>query len=185
MTAALILGHSFVKRLRYWMRRYGRVMSLKNLTVHLHGVGGRTIDQTYQDMDVVDSLRPDVIFLQVGGNDISDSSTATEIFVKLKRLIAALLNEHHVSTVIVGSIFCRNRPRNISQVAYDRKKRKINRFLCKEFGGFEPGKKVFFFTHKFFKGNLFDDDGVHLNDSGNRRFFNSIQSALRLILATG
>uniref|UniRef100_A0A8W8P554 Uncharacterized protein n=1 Tax=Magallana gigas TaxID=29159 RepID=A0A8W8P554_MAGGI len=29
------------------------------------------------------------------------------------------------------------------------------------------GKKVFFFSHKFFKEKHFDRDGVHLNDDGN------------------
>ena len=41
--------------------------------MHLHDVGGKTIDQTfYQDVDLMDNLHSDVIFVQVERNDISD-----------------------------------------------------------------------------------------------------------------
>ena len=70
---ALILGHSFIRRLREWLDRNGRQMSSERFEVHLHGVVGRTIEKTlHLDMDVVDRLRPDAVFLQVGGNDITD-----------------------------------------------------------------------------------------------------------------
>jgi hypothetical protein len=52
----------------------------------------------------------------------------------MKRLVSVLLEKYHVSTVIVGSVFCRRKPRGLSRRAYDRKKQKINKFLSKEFG---------------------------------------------------
>ena len=180
---ALVLGHSFIKRLRRWMRSNGRSMSTRKHDVHLYGVGGRTIAKTYyNDLKVVRRKRPDVVFLQVGGNDISKDSSPTLILVKMKRLVSVLLEKYHVSTVIVGSVFCRRKPRGLSRRAYDRKKQKINKFLSKEFGTSKRGKKSFFFPHKFFKEKYFDRDGIHLNQDGNRCFYNSIKKALRFSL---
>ena len=39
---ALVLSHSFVRRLRDWKRDNDKEMSRGSLDVHLHGVGGRT-----------------------------------------------------------------------------------------------------------------------------------------------
>jgi hypothetical protein len=46
--------------------------------------------------------------------------------------------------VIVGSVFYRKRPRGISVSSYKRRKNRVNKFLFREFGAFEQGKKVFF-----------------------------------------
>jgi hypothetical protein len=110
-------------------------MSTRKHDVHLYGVGGRTIAKTYyNDLKVVRRKRPGVVFLQVGGNDILKDSSPTLILVRMKRLVSVLLEKYHVSTVIVGSVFCRRKPRGLSRRAYDRKKQNINKFLSKEFG---------------------------------------------------
>ena len=62
------------------------------------------------------------------------------------------------------------------------KKQKINKFLSKEFGTSKRGKKSFFFPHKFFKEKYFDRDGIHLNQDGNRCFYNSIKKLFGLVL---
>ena len=41
----------------------------------------------------------------------------------------------------------------------------------------------FFFPHKFFKEKYFDRDGIHLNQDGNRWFYNNIKQALRFSLS--
>lgn len=180
---ALVLGHSFIRRLRDWMRVNGRVMRHGNLDVHLHGVEGRTVPRVYHlDMQLVERISPDVILLQLGGNDINDTTSASDVLVKLKRLISVLGEKHPDSITIVASIFCRRRHRGLSSRSYGRKKKRVNKFLLKEFGAFEQGKKVFFFSHTFFKEKHFDRDGVHLNDNGNRCLYHSIFSALRLVL---
>lgn len=79
---ALVLGHSFIRRLRDWMRVNGREMRHGNLDVHLHGVGGRTVPQVYHlDLQLVERISPDVILLQLGGNDINDTTSATDVLV--------------------------------------------------------------------------------------------------------
>ena len=65
---ALVLGHSFVRRLRDWMRDNDREISRGSLDVHLHGVGGRTVRQVYDlDLKRVERIHPDVVLLQLGG----------------------------------------------------------------------------------------------------------------------
>ena len=157
---ALVLGHSFVRRLRDWMRDNDREMSRGSLDVHLQGVGGRTVRQLYDlDMKRVERIHPDVILLQLGGNDISSCTSASDFLVRLEQLITVLRQKCPDSTIIVASIFCRRRPRGLSSRSYDRKKKRVNKFLLRKFGAFEQGKKVFFFSHRFFKEKYFHRDG--------------------------
>jgi hypothetical protein len=47
--------------------------------------------------------------------------------------------------------------------SYKRRKNRVNKFLSREFGALEQGKKGFFFTH-ILSGRYFDSDRVRLND---------------------
>ena len=75
---ALILGHSFVKRLKRDLnsgfdRRAARDFRLHGTaSVCLHGIGGRTVHSLRAyDLHVVKDLAPDVIILEIGTNDLS------------------------------------------------------------------------------------------------------------------
>ena len=75
---ALILGHSFVKRLQRDLHQgfESRVSCDFNLlgtaSVRLHGIGGQTV-QTLQanDLHVVRDLAPVIVILEIGTNDLS------------------------------------------------------------------------------------------------------------------
>lgn len=59
-------------------------------------------------LDMVERINPDVIVLQLGGGgDVNDTTCATDVLMKLKRLITVLMEKHPDSTIIVASIFCR------------------------------------------------------------------------------
>ena len=127
---ALVLGHSFVRRLRDW------------IWIRDNDVGGRTVRQMYDlDLKRVDRIHPDVILLQLGGGggDISSCTSASDVLVRLKRLITVLRQKCRDSTIIVASIFCRRRPRGLSSRSYDRKKKRVIKFLLRKFGAFEQG----------------------------------------------
>ena len=74
---ALILGHSFVRRLKRDLDsgfdpRAASDFNLRGTaSVHLHGVGSRAM-QTLQDNDlhVVRDLAPDIIILEIGTIDL-------------------------------------------------------------------------------------------------------------------
>ena len=77
-TRALILGHSFIHRLKKLLATnysvdFLRTFNLSNdLWIRWHGTGGRTISETIQsDLGVVASFAPDVVILQLGTNDLT------------------------------------------------------------------------------------------------------------------
>uniref|UniRef100_K1PNB4 Uncharacterized protein n=1 Tax=Magallana gigas TaxID=29159 RepID=K1PNB4_MAGGI len=59
-------------------------------------------------MQLVERISPDVILLQPG-DDINDTSCATDVLLKLKRLITVLRKKQPDSTMIVASIFFQRR----------------------------------------------------------------------------
>ena len=76
----LILGHSFVKRLKRDLRSQfdPRAVCGFNLTgtatVHLHGVGGCTVAKLRLfDLHVVEQIAPNVVLLEIRTNDLVDA----------------------------------------------------------------------------------------------------------------
>ena len=73
----LILGHSFVRRLSSDLRSNFDARAAKHFNllgdavIHLHGVGGRTLKKfRLFVLGVVSALKPDVIILEIGANDL-------------------------------------------------------------------------------------------------------------------
>ena len=72
----LLLGHSFIRRLRDFIVKNSPTYNLNlnintSVTIHWHGVGGRTIDKVRRfDLTEVERFKPDVVFLQIGTNDL-------------------------------------------------------------------------------------------------------------------
>ena len=81
---ALILGHSFVRRLKRDLELGfdPRAASDFNLpgtvSVHLHGVGCHTVQMLKEnDLHVVRDLAPDIVILEIGTNDLSHALPRT------------------------------------------------------------------------------------------------------------
>ena len=79
--SVLILGHSFVKRLKRDLRSHFDPRADGNFklggteSVHLHSVGGRTVARLRSlDLHVVERIAPDVLILEIGTNDLVDTS---------------------------------------------------------------------------------------------------------------
>ena len=75
---ALILGHSFVRRLCHDLetgfdQRADLNFNLKGTAVvFMHGVGGRIVPKLRMfDLHVVKKLSPDIIILEIGTNDLT------------------------------------------------------------------------------------------------------------------
>ena len=72
----LILGHSFIKRLKQFVQNNSNDFDLDfqislPVLIRWHGVGGRTVEKTLKfDTHVLHSFRPDVVILQLGSNDL-------------------------------------------------------------------------------------------------------------------
>ena len=79
--SVLILGHSFVKRLKRDLRSHFDPLADHNfklggnVSVHLQGVGGRTLAKLRSfDLHVVEQIALDVLILDIGTNDLVDTS---------------------------------------------------------------------------------------------------------------
>ena len=73
----LIFCHSFVRRLSSDIRSNfdARAAELFDLlgdaSIHLHGLGGRTVKTLHRyDLGAVSALKPDVVILEIGTNDL-------------------------------------------------------------------------------------------------------------------
>ena len=81
VTRVLILGHSFIRRLREYIGWNTDIdvnlHILDNTELKWHGAGGRTVLKTVQfDLSVVELFKHDIVILQLGINDLSHLSSA-------------------------------------------------------------------------------------------------------------
>ena len=77
LPSVLVLGHSFIRRLRDDLRSHfdSRADDTFGLSddaiVHLHGIGGLTVARLRRDLGIVSSLSPQVAILEIGMNDLA------------------------------------------------------------------------------------------------------------------
>ena len=77
----LILGHSFVCRLREDLKANFDLRAAQNFHIPesgyatLVGTGGRTLEKVVKyDLSYVGTSKPDIVILELGTNDLSDHS---------------------------------------------------------------------------------------------------------------
>ena len=108
----LIAGSSYVRRLKeFAIEKEAVNLNVKKCNIHWHGVGGNTIDKFREyDMSVVKNLSPDIVFLQIGSNDLCHKTRGEPelVFTKLEAAIKDL-QDIGVSHVVVGQIFYRKK----------------------------------------------------------------------------
>ena len=108
----LILGHSFVWRLssdlrsNFDARAAEHFNLLDDAVIHLHGVGGRTAKKLrLYDLGVVSALKPDVIILEIGTNDLVANRLGSEI----DDLVQLMLQSYSVRVIGVCEVIPRVR----------------------------------------------------------------------------
>ena len=100
----LILGHSFVRRLRDELDAQFDDRDNKNFhlpesaNVSLYGTGGRTVEKLLYDLIFVLNFRPDIILLESGTNDLSHS--APEVVGSKIEEFARLLRDQYKVRVV-------------------------------------------------------------------------------------
>lgn len=163
---ALILGHSFVKRLsRDIITGFDPRMDLAfglegSVSVRLSGVGGRTVDKLRRfDLDRIRSFAPDIVILELGTNDLS--ALAPEIVGSAIDDLVHLLQDSF-SVRAIG--WCCVIPRGISYPVV-----------------FDPVPRVFCWRHSVFNHpakDLYLANGVHLNFAGQYYLYRSYRGAI-------
>ena len=105
--SVLILGHSFVKRLKHDLRSHfdpwadDNFKLGGNVSVHLHGVGGCTVAKLRSfNLHVVEQIAPDVLILEIGTNDFVDTSLEV-VGSEIESLVCLLVEDYKVRVVCV------------------------------------------------------------------------------------
>ena len=106
----LILGHSFVRRLSSDLRSNFDARAAKHFNhlgdavIHLHGVGGRTVKKLrFFDLGVVSALKPDVIILEIGTNDLVPDHHEV-VGSEIDDLVQLLLQSYSVQVIGVCEV---------------------------------------------------------------------------------
>lgn len=190
----LIMGHSFIRNLEEFMlKNYGynhnMGLSYNTANVQFHGVGGRTVQKfIHNDLYVVQRLRPDILYLELGTNDLSHpDSTFDQVAADIEKLVWQCKTAG-AKFVIVGQTLFRYEPLNewflerypldpdfnLKVIWYNNcLKEKLdpssipNCLYWRHVGLWHPSVPTI-------KG----EDGVHLTDWGNQCLYRSIRGAL-------
>ena len=103
---ALILGYSFVRRLKCDLRAHFDERATPDCglqgtaIVRMHGVGGRTVQKVIAfDLRVLRDFSPDVVLLELGTNDLA-SGAPEVVGSQIEELIQLLKTEYSVRLVI-------------------------------------------------------------------------------------
>lgn len=182
----LMLGHSFVRRMRddllsRFHPRANQNFNLSDATVCFHGVGGRTVAKLRAyDLHVVRRLKPDVVILEIGTNDLANLSPEV-VGSEIDELVSLLLETFSVRVIGV----CHVIPRGLSFAGCEQflpRVSVLNQYLSVVL----PSSQVFCWTHSSFSSPskpFYSPDGVHLNAVGQYLLYRSYRGAILKALA--
>ena len=167
----LIWGHSFVKRLKRDLRshfdpRADINFKLKGTaSVHLHGVGGRTVVKLKSfDLHVAEQIAPDVVILEIGTNDLVGTSPEV-VGSAIESLVCLLLEDYKVRVVCVCHVIPRGQS-YVEAASFAGRVEIPQQYLQVVLF---PISSVFCWLHKAFSHpgkDFYLQDGVHVNPAG-------------------
>ena len=177
VTRVLILGHSFIRRLREYIGRNADLDAnlhiLEGIELKWHGVGGRTVLKTVQfDLTVVEKFMPDIVILQLGTNDLSHLP-AVNVGSAIEDLTRSLYDLLNVKCVCVCQTIYRT-----GTPTFNKNVILLNQYLKVVL---EPIPYAMFWSHKGFwraKTNFMARDGIHLNGLGQYKLYRSLRGAV-------
>ena len=188
----LIFGDSFVRRLNVFMnQRYGGYhnynLDYAVAEVHTYGISGLTCTRALSHhMDVFYNIRPTVVFIQLGSNDLCEADMDMHVtianFMELGRQLVNL----GVRRILYGQVLMRHGP-GLPLAVPDYNDRVLT--LNHEIWSSLPTTMMpsYFWRHRGFwlsQFSLMDNDGIHLNQRGCNRFFRSVRGGLLLALSS-
>lgn len=180
--SVVVVGHSYVRRLRDYMAtsQEHANLGLRGVEVHCVGVGGATLRPGDRDIHnflrAVSQHRPFIVYVHIGENDLghmSDGHISSEIL----RLMSVLSPLSRSGVVILGQLvsFPRTRSRHQTSV------RRINDDLRQRIGA----PNIYWRHESGFANSspaLFLPDGVHLSTTGMRRYWGSVRTVVGRVL---
>ena len=187
--SALILGHSYITRLRKATDTglFPRDFDLREYHINWWYRGGATISTIRDNLPHVLLSRPQIVVIQIGGNDFDGlvSDSFLDIPFQLLTLARRIRQTSTVKAVYIGKLFYRDihpkylpTPTHVQR--YNNKVDSINELLEAS----APTLAKFQIHVRNCKGRvllrsaILSCDGTHLNQRGLKKFYRSIRGAL-------
>ena len=175
-----VAGHSFVRRLATFSLAH-RSLNLdldERYQVTFISRGGLKVQQLYSlTQDIVSASR-DVVFLDIGTNDLANS-TSVDVGDKVLAFASYLTVMAEVRSVVISHMFYRDSALSLYPVDDDFNTRVFlyNKYMFEATKSFD---NIHFWSHKGVWSNWqqYLLDGVHFNDAGNTKYFNSVRGAV-------
>jgi len=181
--SVLILSHSFVKRLKRDLRSHFDPRADINfklggtVSLHLHGVGGRTVAKLRSfDLHVVEQIAPDVLILEIGTNDLVATSPEVVGSV-IEGLVCLLLEDYKVRVVCVCHVIPRGHSHD-EAASFAERVEILQQYLDVVLS---PIPNVFCWLHRAFSHpgkDFYLPDGVHVNPAGQYHLYRSYRGAI-------
>ena len=173
----LILGHSFIRRLREFLASHVSLntdfLLAEYCEIKWHGIGGRTVSTVRAfDQRIVEIFRPDLVILQLGSNDLVHGDPLS-IASGIEDLVTLLHDSFQVTRICVCQSLYR-----VSGAAYYQRVRDLIKYLKVLL---ESLPYSAYWKHRGFWNStvgLYSGDGVHLNAHGHYRLYRSLRGAL-------
>ena len=182
---ALIIGHSFVRRLRSDLERYFDARADihfgldQSMDVFLYGVGGLTVSQLRGRCSrQVRDVSPDIVLLEIGTNDLGNIPPEI-VGSNIHDLVEFAHSTLGVPMVGVSLVIPRRlRESGLPDSAFNSLAEKLNRYLSVVL---DDMPFVFVWRHKELESlhrAVLLPDGVHLNPHGQYLLYRSYRGAL-------
>lgn len=183
VASVVLLGHSFIRRLRDFTSQNADVWNLKLnpevLQLSFRCQGGLTLPRLIHERADLYNFQghpPSIVYLQIGGNDLS-ARDPEEVVRDLLSFASYLHEGVGTPLIIVGQLLLRS-PNVVGQ-RYNDKVITCNKLLNEQLVlNNIPG--IIFWKHRGFWNSLhhISHDGVHLNQEGLWKYYRSVRSAI-------
>ena len=181
----VVLGHSFMRRLDSFLtRQHGQHFNLgidyDRAFIQYVYVGGLTADRARADyVHYVLSLAPDVVYIELGTNDLCHPRVGPCEVAERLRSLAMDLVHGGVHLVMVGETIPRA-SRAIPRVTrgFNDKVMGMNQRLRQLLDPSTTDSTRFWRHRGLQQPNVLCPDGVHLNGLGNQRLYRSVRGAI-------
>ena len=175
-TKAAIIGHSFVRRLKNYVdedkSKHNLGLTTNSHQVTMRGGGGLRICQLQQHFDFIRRMRPEVVLIDIGTNDLDSRRKPVQVLARELFQVAAIIRDrYNVKQVVICEVFYRTPVGRYasSNPEFNEGVHEFNQ-ACKTYAA--SSSPVFRNIHFWHHTGLVENwqqyiaDGVHLNQMG-------------------
>lgn len=184
----LIFGHSFVHRLESFTHEnylYGWEnlgLDGTDVQVEFSGLGGGTLRpgpkciQRQNHMLAIETYKPHTVFLQIGGNDLSNEGNPEKLARDIISFAGYVITCYNVRHVIIGQLLPRYSER--TEVDYNDKVILVNKYIKQSL--MQRHNITYWHHYGLWKNiqSLLAVDKVHLNPQGMRVYAKNVRAAV-------